>query len=69
MDFKHRRLFPTEHANYASNKSTQEQAVVALRLAANLHTQQIHFLRQILIQELSTKASYLLLFPLKLNIS
>lgn len=39
--------FSAMHANYASHKSTQEWAAVGQRLAANLQTQQINFLRQI----------------------
>lgn len=56
--------FATKHANYARKQSTQEWVATAQRLTANLQTQQKNFLRQTVIQETSTKASFLLGFKL-----
>jgi len=53
------RHFATKRANYASKQSTQERAATAQRLEANLQTH-----RQTVIQESSTKASFLLAFKL-----
>ncbi|KAK2831243.1 hypothetical protein Q7C36_016329 [Tachysurus vachellii] len=55
--------FATKHANYASKQSPQERAT-AQRLTANLQTLQNLFHRQTVIQESSTKASFLLAFKL-----
>ena len=58
------RHFSTKHAKYASKQSTQERAVTAQRLAADLLSRQSVFHRKTAIQESSTKASYLLAFKL-----
>ncbi len=58
------RHFSSKHANYANNLSTQERTATAQRLAASLQAQQNTFIRQTVIQESSTKASYLMAFKL-----
>lgn len=58
------RHFSAKHGSYANNWSSEERAATAARLATNLQAQQNIFVRQSAIQDISTKASYLLTYKL-----
>ena len=58
------RHFSDKHGSYANNWSSEEMASTAARLATNLQAQQNIFFRQSDIQDISTKASYLLTYKL-----
>ena len=58
------RHFPAKHGSYANNWSSEERAATAVRLATNLQAQKKIFVCQSAIQDISTKASYLLTYKL-----
>ena len=63
-EFNIRCHFDTNHANYRSSLSTQQQEVTSQRLVANFWIQQNTLFQQSAIHESITKASFLLAFKI-----